>query len=85
MQRFRSEQELPAARLQEKNRLIALYRDTDSDYSDYLQSLRQNINDQRTEAHGIAERDPAGRLPRAENPVRAGAAHGQGNKAPTGD
>ena len=39
--------------LAEKNRLIALYRDTDSDYSEYLQSLRQNINEQRNEAHDV--------------------------------
>ena len=38
--------------LAEKNRLIALYRDTDSAYSDHLQSLRQRINAQRSEAHG---------------------------------
>ncbi len=38
--------------LTEKNRLVALYRDTDSAYSDHLQDLRQRINAQRGEAHG---------------------------------
>lgn len=36
--------------LNEKNRLIALYRDTDSDYSDRLQTLRDRINKQRKKA-----------------------------------
>ena len=45
MQRFKA-QDFGHA-LAEKNRLIALYRDTDSDYSDHLQSLRQTINEQR--------------------------------------
>ena len=39
--------------LAEKNRMITLYRDTDSEYSDHLQSLRKEINDQREEAHGV--------------------------------
>ena len=51
MQRFKAQDYRRA--LAEKNRLIALYRDTDSDYSDYLQSLRQNINTQRNEAHDV--------------------------------
>ena len=37
----------------EKNRLITLYRDTDSDYSDHLQNLRKEINDQREEAQAV--------------------------------
>ena len=37
--------------LAEKNRLIALYRATDRDYSDRLQSLRKDINDHRAAAH----------------------------------
>ncbi|MDE2858380.1 MAG: ATP-binding protein, partial [Chloroflexota bacterium] len=37
--------------LAEKNRLIALYRDTDSDYSDHLQGLRGRINAQRAAAN----------------------------------
>ena len=38
--------------LNEKNRLIALYRDTDRAYSDHLQTLRGDINKQRGEAQG---------------------------------
>ncbi len=49
MQRVNAQQFRHA--LAEKNRLIALYRDTDSAYSDHLQSLRQEINEQRNEAH----------------------------------
>ena len=37
--------------LAEKNRLIALYRDTDSAYSDHLQDLRERINRQRADAN----------------------------------
>ncbi len=37
--------------LAEKNRLIALYRDTDSEYSDHLQGLRGDINKQRAAAN----------------------------------
>ena len=51
MQRFKAQDYRRA--LAEKNRLIALYRDTDSEYSDHLQSLRQNINTQRNEAHDV--------------------------------
>ena len=51
MQRFKAQDYRRA--LVEKNRLIALYRETDSDYSEYLQALRQNINEQRREAHGV--------------------------------
>ena len=51
MQRFKAQDYRRA--LAEKNRLIALYRDTDSAYSDHLQSLRKEINDQREEAHGV--------------------------------
>ena len=51
MQRFKAQDYRRA--LAEKNRLIALYRDTDSDYSESLQSLRQNINEQRNEAHDV--------------------------------
>ena len=51
MQRFKAQDYRKA--LAEKNRLIALYRDTDSEYSDHLQSLRKEINDQREEAHGV--------------------------------
>lgn len=51
MQRFKAQDYRRA--LAEKNRLIALYRDTDSEYSDHLESLRKEINDQREEAHGV--------------------------------
>lgn len=39
--------------LAEKNRLIALYRDTDMAYADHLQNLREGINEQRREANDV--------------------------------
>lgn len=48
MQRFKAQDYQRA--LAEKNRLIALYRDTDSDYSEYLQTLRQDIDEHRDAA-----------------------------------